>query len=144
MPAMINGVIAQKLQNIDTILIELRSLGCLTVQELDQDWRTKRAVERSLQILVEIVIDVCQRVLSLSGQTPATTGGDAVDRVVQMGILDQYDAYFKMVQFRNFVVHRYERVDNAVLVDMVNRRLVDFERFRNEILAYVKKTIDAD
>jgi uncharacterized protein YutE (UPF0331/DUF86 family) len=70
---MINGVIAQKLQNIDTILIELRSLGCLTVQELDQDWRTKRAVERSLQILVEIVIDVCQRVLSLSGQTPATS-----------------------------------------------------------------------
>ena len=141
---MINGVIAQKLQNLDTILIELRSLGCLTVQELDQDWRTKRAVERSLQILVEIVIDVCQRVLSLSGQTPATTGGDAVDRVIQMGILDRYDAYFKMVQFRNFVVHRYERVDNAVLLDMVNRRLVDFERFHNEILAYVRKTIDAD
>jgi uncharacterized protein YutE (UPF0331/DUF86 family) len=59
-----------------------------------------------------------------------------------MGILGRYDAYFKMVQFRNFIVHRYESVDNAVLVDMVNRRLVDFERFRNEILAYIRKTID--
>jgi uncharacterized protein YutE (UPF0331/DUF86 family) len=141
-PVMINGVIAQKLQNLDAILIDLRSLGCLTVQKLDQDWCTKRAVERSLQILVEIVIDVCQRVLSLSDQTPATTGRDAVDRVIQMGILGRYDAYFKMVQFRNFIVHRYESVDNAVLVDMVNRRLVDFERFRNEILAYIRKTID--
>jgi len=141
---MINGVIAQKLQNLDTILIELRSLGLLTIQGLEQDWLTKRAVERSLQILVEIVIDVCQRLLSLSGQAPATTGRDAVDRAVLMGILGRYDAYYKMVQFRNFVVHRYEYVDNAVLVDMVNRRLVDFERFRNETLAYVRKAIDAD
>jgi uncharacterized protein YutE (UPF0331/DUF86 family) len=140
----INGVIAQKLQSLDSVLIELHSLGCLTIQELEQDWRTKRAVERSLQILVEIVIDVCQRILSLSGQTPATTGRDAVDRVIQMGILGRHDAYSKMVQFRNFLVHRYERVDNEILVDMVNRRLVDFECFRNEILAYVRRTINAD
>jgi hypothetical protein len=61
---MINGVIAQKLQHLDTVLTELRSLGCL--------------------------------------------------------------------------------VDNAILVDMVNRRLVDFESFRNEILAYLKRTRHED
>ncbi len=141
---MINGVIAQKLQNLDAVLTDLRSLGCLNVQELEQDWRTKRAVERSLQILVEIVIDVCQRILSLESQAPAATGRDALDRVIQMGILGRHDAYSKMVQFRNFVVHRYERVDNAILVDMVNRRLVDFEQFRNEILTYIRRTIHDD
>lgn len=141
---MINGVIAQKLQNLDAVLVDLRSLGCLKVQELEQDWRTKRAVERSLQILVEIVIDVCQRILSLESQAPAATGRDALDRVIQMGILGRHDAYSKMVQFRNFVVHRYERVDNAILVDMVNRRLVDFEQFRNEILAYIRRAIHDD
>ena len=141
---MINGVIAQKLQNLDAVLVDLRSLGCLKVQELEQDWRTKRAVERSLQILIEIVIDVCQRILSLESQAPAATGRDALDRVIQMGILGRHDAYSKMVQFRNFVVHRYERVDNAILVDMVNRRLVDFEQFRNEILAYIRRTIHDD
>ncbi len=141
---MINGVIAQKLQNLDAVLVDLRSLGCLKVQELEQDWRTKRAVERSLQILIEIVIDVCQRILSLESQAPAATGRDALDRVIQMGILGRHDAYSKMVQFRNFVVHRYERVDNAILVDMVNRRLVDFEQFRNEILAYIRRAIHDD
>ena len=44
-----------------------------------------------------------------------------------------------MVQFRNFIVHRYERVDDEILVGMVNRHLGDFEHFRTEILAYVKK-----
>jgi uncharacterized protein YutE (UPF0331/DUF86 family) len=139
-----NGVIAQKLQNLDAVLTDLRSLGCLKVQELERDWRTKRAVERSLQILVEIVIDVCQRILSLESQAPAATGRDALDRVIQMGILGRHDAYSKMVQFRNFVVHRYERVDNEILADMVNLRLVDFEQFRNEILKYIRRTIHDD
>ena len=141
---MVNGVIAQKLQHLDAVLTDLRSLGCLTVQELEQDWRTKRAVERSLQILVEIVIDICQRMLSLESQAPAATGRDALDRVIQMGILGRHDAYLKMVQFRNFLVHRYERVDNEILLDIVNRRLVDFERFRNEILTYIRRAIDDD
>lgn len=42
------------------------------------------------------------------------------------------------VLVRNFIVHRYERVDVEILVDMVNRHLSDFERFRDEILSYVR------
>ena len=44
-----------------------------------------------------------------------------------------------MVQFRNFIVHHYERIDTTILVDIVNQRLGDIERFRDEILAYVQR-----
>ncbi len=134
----INGVVLQKLQTLDQILAELRSLGKVSTKQLDDEWQTQRAVERDLQLLVEIVIDTCQRLISLAGQTPATTGREAVSRCVQMGVLSDVGAYGKMVQFRNFIVHRYERVDVVILVDMVNRRLPDFERFRDEVLAYVR------
>jgi uncharacterized protein YutE (UPF0331/DUF86 family) len=134
---MINGVILSRLQSLDTTLLELRSLGKVTVAELEADWRTRRAVERDLQVLVEIVIDVCQRLISLTGQTPATSGSEAVQRCIQIGILTDFEPYRKMVQFRNFIVHRYEQVDTAVLADMVNRRLPDFERFRLEVIQYV-------
>jgi uncharacterized protein YutE (UPF0331/DUF86 family) len=136
---MINGVIFQKLQSLDEILTELRSLGTVRIAELEGDWRTRRAIERDLQVMVEIVIDVCQRLIALAGQTPAPTSGDAVERCIQLGALSNYDAYRKMVQFRNFVVHRYERVDVAILVDMVNHRLADFERFRAEVQKYAKR-----
>ncbi len=135
---MINGVILRKLQPLDQALIELRSLGRVTVAQLESDWRTRRAVERDLQVLVEIVIDVCQRLLSLLGQTPATTGSEAVQRCINLGIISSDEAYRKMVQFRNFVVHRYEQVDVAILANMVNQYLVDFEQFREEILKYVQ------
>lgn len=136
---MINGIIFQKLQSLDEILTELRSLGTVRIADLEGDWRTRRAIERDLQVMVEIVIDVCQRLIALAGQTPAPTSGDAVERCIQLGALSNYDAYRKMVQFRNFVVHRYERVDVAILVDMVNHRLSDFERFRGEVQRYAKR-----
>jgi uncharacterized protein YutE (UPF0331/DUF86 family) len=96
-------------------------------------------VERDLQILVEIVIDVCQRLISLDGQSPAASGADAVARCVQMGALSDDDAYRQMVRFRNFTVHRYDRIDVEVLVAVISRQLPDFDRFREEILAYVAR-----
>ena len=139
---MINGVVIQKLQSLDVVLTELRSLGEISVSQLNDDWRVRRAVERDLQVLVEIAIDVCQRLLSLSGQTPATSGADAIARCVQLGVLSNAEVYRRMVQFRNFIVHRYEQVDVAILVDVVNTHLRDFDRFRTEVLAYVSRELD--
>jgi uncharacterized protein YutE (UPF0331/DUF86 family) len=137
---MINGVIAQKLQALEEVLLELHSWGPLNAAVLRDDRRTRRAVERDLQILVEIVIDVCQRLISLAGQAPAPTGADAVARCVQMGALSDDEAYWQMVRFRNFIVHRYERIDVEILAAVVDRQLPDFEQFRNEILAYVDQS----
>lgn len=136
---MINGVIIQKLQSLDETMAELRSLGSVTVEQLSSDWQTRRAVERDLQILVEIVLDICQRIICLAGQTPATTGAEVIERCIQIGALTQYDGYRKMVQFRNFIVHRYDRVDVTIWADMVNQFLADFDKFRTEILLYVQR-----
>lgn len=134
---MLNGIVIKKLQAIEQIVGELRSLGRLSAAKIEADWRTRRAVERNLQVAVEAVIDICQRVMSLRGYTPATTGGEAVQRCVELGALSSAEPYRRMVQFRNFIVHRYEQVDAAILADIVNRRLGDFERFMKEIRAYV-------
>ncbi len=131
---MINGVILQKLQALDETLNELGSLGIVTPERLNEDWRTRRAVERDLQILVEIVIDVCQRIISLAGQTPAASASEAVERCVQLAVLPNDKTYRKMVQFRNFVVHRYEAIDVDILADIVSNRLEDFRHFRDEVL----------
>ncbi|OGV74685.1 MAG: hypothetical protein A3K19_25465 [Lentisphaerae bacterium RIFOXYB12_FULL_65_16] len=50
-----------------------------------------------------------------------------------MGILKDRSVYVKMIQFRNFIVHRYESIDNAILSDICTHRLDDFETFIREI-----------
>jgi hypothetical protein len=46
MADLINGVILQKLQTLDQVLVELRSLGQVKPSQLESDWRTRRAIER--------------------------------------------------------------------------------------------------
>ena len=135
----LNGVISGKLRTLDETLFNLRSLGRLTVRQVESDWRTKMAVERALQILVEIVIDVCQHIIAEAGHTPPSSGREAIASCAQMNVLSSIEPYQRMVQFRNFVVHLYERVDALFLVDIVSNRLTDFERFRDEVLAYVNR-----
>ena len=135
---MINGVILNKLQSLDGALNELKSLGRVEAADIEGDWRTRRAVERNLQVLVEIVIDVSQCLISLQGQTPVATGVDAIEKCVELGVLSQSQPYGRMVQFRKFIVHRYEQVEVAYLVSMLTEHLDDFEQCRTEIMARVQ------
>lgn len=131
-----NGVVLGKLQSLDETLTEIQSLGRISADQLRKDWKTRRAVERDLQVLVEVVIDVCHRILALHEQAPAPTSADAITRCIALGVLADRPEYRRMVQFRNVIVHRYEQVHVDILVDIVNNRLGDFRTFRDEVLRH--------
>jgi len=130
-----NGVILKKLAVMDDEVARLRALGEVTVARLDADHFLKHGVERSLQICVEVVIDVAQRILALEGRQPAATAFDAMRALESMGVIASAERYRPMLQFRNFVVHRYERVDTEVLVGILQRHLGDLGAFRDEVAA---------
>lgn len=134
----INGTVAGKLANLQQVLIELRSLGLVTEQALEQDWMMRRAVERDLQIAVEIVVDVCHRLVALAGLSAPASSREAIELCHTLGALSKVEPYRRMVGFRN-LVHRYEFVDLAVLADVVNNQLEDFDAFRREVEAYVAR-----
>jgi uncharacterized protein YutE (UPF0331/DUF86 family) len=119
-------------------LDELRTLTPLTEERLEE-WLVLRAVERDLQVAVEIVIDVCQRLMSMSGMPPAATARDAVEACASLGVISSPDPYRRIVGFRNIVVHRYEFVDPNLLQILVNDHLGDFEHFVEEVMTYVDR-----
>jgi uncharacterized protein YutE (UPF0331/DUF86 family) len=132
-----NGVILKKFAIMDDEIARLQALKEITTARLDKDHFLKHGIERALQICVEVVIDVAQRILSLEGRQPAPAAFDALNSLEAMGIIASAERYRSMIQFRNFVVHRYERVDSAVLVDIISRHLDDLTAFRNEVTGVV-------
>lgn len=132
----INGVITGKLRNLDRVVNHLKSLHPLKPEALE-DWILRGAVERNLQVAVEIVIDVCHRLHSLAGKPPASSAREAMEGCVQLRVLNDASVYTKMIGFRNLVVHAYEYVDGAILLDIINSHLTDFETFSREVLEYV-------
>jgi uncharacterized protein YutE (UPF0331/DUF86 family) len=134
----INGVVLRKLEIIDETVSKLRGLGSVTTAKLESDFFLKKGVERALQVCVEAVIDVSHRIISLQAHPPCSTASKALEAIAAIGVLKTADAYKPMVQFRNVVVHRYEEIDNSVLIGILEHHLIDFDQFNAEVRNYAK------
>lgn len=128
-----NGVITRKIELLNQELTFLRSLIPVTTESLKKDLKLKRAIERSLQICIEIIIDISNRILSLAGQSPSTASFESLKRIQTLGVLKDAYKYENMIKFRNFIVHRYESIDDEELVNICSRHLEDFDCFIGEV-----------
>lgn len=128
-----NGVILRKFSLMEDEIARLRALGDLSAQQLDADHFLKHGIERALQVCVEATIDIAHRILSLEGRPPAATAFDAFAGLEALGEIQSAARYRKMIQFRNFVVHRYERIATEMLLDILRNHLDDLTYFRREI-----------
>jgi len=59
-----------------------------------------------------------------------------VKKLNEMGVIQNCDAYIKMVRFRNLVVHQYASIDMGILYSLVQNNLDDFKKFIDEINKY--------
>ncbi len=130
-----NAVIQRKLEVFDTTLNKLRGYVPVSYEKLCEDWGLQKIIERSLQILVEIMIDIAQRIIAERGDVAPQVSADAIRKLKEYGIIENDEIYSKMVRFRNFLVHNYDSLDTAILYEIITKRLTDFEQFKHEILA---------
>lgn len=128
-----NGVIVRKIEIIEERLLKLEMLTPLTTQTLARDFFLKSGIERTLQVCIEAVIDIAERIISLEGLSPATCSFNSLKRLEDLDILKDAEKYKGMIQFRNFIVHRYESIDAQELVNVCNNHLQDFREFIVEI-----------
>lgn len=89
--------------------------------------------ERALQVSIETVIDVAERIIALEGAGPAATGRESLDKLKALGIIRDPTPYQRMVGMRNIIVHEYAEVDPEVLYRAIQTHLRDFRMFRDEI-----------
>ena len=131
-----NGVVSAKIDQIAEGTSKLRSLTNLTLEKLQTDYFLKRGIERTLQINIEAVIDIANRIIALLKHPPAPTSFRSLEILQDKGFITDALSYRKMIQFRNFIVHRYESIDDGILLDILQNHLNDFDRFVEEIIIY--------
>ncbi|MCD6392025.1 MAG: DUF86 domain-containing protein [Planctomycetes bacterium] len=129
-----NGVIQRKLALLDKHLLNLRNeFKGVSLEDFRESWVLQRMAERVLQVMIEICIDVAERIIALKGAGPAATGSEAIEKLAALGAIQSAQPYVEMVHFRNLVVHQYEEIDPEILYSIVSKKLDDFRRFRDEI-----------
>ncbi len=128
-----NGIIEHKLRIIEENVENIKSWGIDSFQKLQESTLLQNAVERALQVAIEAMIDVAERILALKKIPPRNSVAKSMLKLQELNILADASKYEEMVRFRNYIVHRYENIDLKVIYNIVNKMLPLFHQFVDEI-----------
>ena len=128
-----NGVIENKLRLLEQKIEEIRSWDITSLEDIKKSSLIRNAVERALQVAIEIMIDIAERILALENRKPSMSSAESIAKLEDLGIIKEAEQYIDMIRFRNFIVHRYEYVDVNILFTIVKKELPCFEAFVDEI-----------
>ncbi|NQU03806.1 MAG: DUF86 domain-containing protein [Syntrophaceae bacterium] len=131
-----NEVIQNKLARIEEYITKLDEILHDEFEEYEKDWKAQMIAERGLQILVEIIIDVANRLIAIKNWGPTTSSAGSIRLLALKKVVSSEEPYLKMIKFRNFIVHDYDKVDNAIVFSILEKNLGDIRKFRDEILKY--------
>lgn len=122
-------LVAKKLALIETYLRELRELA--NPAALASDLRERRFIEHTLQIAIQVVLDVASHIVSDDRLGEPETNAQLFDRLADAGWISgaQRRTLGAMAGFRNILVHGYANVDLAIVREVVENHLGDLEDF---------------
>jgi len=133
---LVNRAIIQRLlNNLEGYLNDLRSATDITHEKYLSDVRLQRFVERTLQIAIECCFDVVHHIISDEGLREPDSYADAFTILAEQGILpfESLKEYQLMAQFRNKIVHYYDKIDPEQVYVIFRKKLQTFDEFRNGI-----------
>ncbi|PIN95317.1 DUF86 domain-containing protein [Candidatus Pacearchaeota archaeon CG10_big_fil_rev_8_21_14_0_10_30_48] len=133
--------ILSKFVEIDSYLEELDEIKPLEFEDYEGSILNKRSIERILQISIEVVLDICNLLVSdLNLGIPADE--DSVfDKLRKKKIISKklYDILIEMKGFRNVLVYKYGAIEDEKVFEVLTDKLDDFQIFKEEILKFIEK-----
>ena len=135
------AVVERKLAKLEQYLRELAAVRPPTFQEYEQSLLHRRAVERLIQLLVDVANDINAYVLVALGQPPPDDYHEGFVRMGEIGVLpaDLAERLAPSAGARNILVHEYERIDDRIVFDSVDEALRDFQAYGRAVLDYLKR-----
>jgi uncharacterized protein YutE (UPF0331/DUF86 family) len=134
-------LIGRKLAEMDIYLKQVREFSKISVPAYAGDWKTQRIVERTLQILVEVCMDIASHIISDQAMRLPTGYADTFEVLAENKVISRKlsGTMQKMAKFRNVVVHQYGKIDPPIVVSILRRNLSDFEQFKKAIIKHLSK-----
>jgi uncharacterized protein YutE (UPF0331/DUF86 family) len=132
-------LLGRKIAQMEIYLGQIREYSKISVTAYKNDWKTQRIVERTLQILIELCIDIANNLISDKGIRLPTGYADTFkvlteNRIISKNLLKTME---KMAKFRNVVVHQYEKIEPSIVVSILHKNLGDFEKYKKAIIKYL-------
>jgi len=133
-------LIMRKLADLETYINQMQEYSTITVKEYSKDWKIQRIIERTLQMMIELCADITNHVIADKKYRVPTSYGDTFQVLEEEGLIsdEQCNTMKKMAQFRNIIVHHYDKVDETIVVNILRQNLKDFLEYGDFVLKIIK------
>jgi len=133
-------LILRKLAELEEYLGQVKEYANVNIEQYSRDWKVQRIVERTLQMMIEICVDIAGHIISDKGYRVPVTYADTFRVLYENSILnkDLFETMGKMAKFRNIIVHHYDKVDTEIVVGILRKDLDDFSAYKDAIIKILK------
>ena len=128
-----------KLSYIQAYYQELEGVLVFLDQEIKTDVLKLRALERIIQLIVDEIIDINNHIIRYAQLRVPEAFQSAFLILAENKILPEGFAtkIAPVIGVRNRLVHRYEKAEDDILLDMIRKSKDDFKQYVKHILEYV-------
>ncbi|MHA1637036.1 MAG: type VII toxin-antitoxin system HepT family RNase toxin [Candidatus Thorarchaeota archaeon] len=128
-----------KLDEQEQILSELKDILPQNQQAYLNAPIVRRAVERLIQISIELVIDICAKLIKELRLGVPKSEDDMFSKLEKTVFSPALiNILRKMKSFRNKVVHRYGELNDELVYQIVQNIFSDFALFAKELRTFLK------
>jgi uncharacterized protein YutE (UPF0331/DUF86 family) len=140
MPELHREFILLKMKSLRTYLDEIKPLVEITFTEYKKDYVKRHAVEKLIELIVEIASDINRNVIEAQKGAPASNYYNTFTQLGELNILPEALS-LKLAAttgLRNRLVHRYEEIDHKVVYHSAVRLLPNYLQYFKLIEKYLK------
>ena len=132
--------IKDKLSELQSYLIELEEDLPDAVDDYLKQRMTKRACERTFQLVCEDVLDICNLIIAEKGLMLPKDNRDAISKLTENKIIPEKlsSRLQDMVSFRNLLVHKYGKVDDNRVYAHLKEETDDLYKFIEVIENFIE------
>jgi len=141
MSKIIYNKILAKLERLDEYLKYLSEIRKIKKENFLTDYHVYGLAERYIQLSIEIMIDVGKLIIvSEKFRKPEDNPGILIimceNQIISEKMLQDLAG---IVNFRNILVHDYEKIDREIVYKKLRNNLNNFVDFKKAILIFIKK-----
>jgi len=128
-------VIEKIVSNIKKYLSILNNYKNITVEDLQNDFTLRGAVERYLYLAVQATIDLAEALISYKDLRRPSTFSESFEILNEHNIISKSTKtnMIQMARFRNRIAHDYGDMNYNIVHDILINRITDIDIFLEEI-----------
>ena len=140
MTALNKDTIKEKLIKMEKYIRKLEEIKPDTYSNYKSNQITKYAIERLIQLVVDLALDINNHIIKEAGKYPANDYFNSFIELIELGILTENFAHeiAPSTGLRNRLVHEYEKVNEKIVYKSIDKTISYYKKYVKEIYNYLR------